>query len=348
MNNQLAVIETNLQGLLTKKQSALPENFNQTRFLQNCIYALADVKDLGKMEPMSIALTMLKGAFLGLDFFNKECYAIPYGNKLQFQTDYKGEVKLAKLYSMNPIKNIYCKLIREGDHYQVTMKNGEQQVEYSPLPFNQEKIIGVFGVVIYEDGGFYVDDMSVDEVEIIRRTYSKAPDSKMWKFSYGEAVKKTMSRRLTKTISLEFKNSEQDTSYKDGADVEFDNFEEVKPEVKMPKKKAPPFEKMKKAITDGKIKQVQDSMDKWDWPDDQKNELEALIVEALAPEQTDPPTPERMTEQRIDQIMTWANNYKMNISEMTGSPELKTRSDLIALDAAALDRVYNHIKEQVE
>ena len=71
--------------------------------------------DFSKCEAPTVVRTLLKGAFLGLDFFNGECYAIPYGNQCQFQTDYKGEIKLCKRYSSNPIQDIYAKVVREGD-----------------------------------------------------------------------------------------------------------------------------------------------------------------------------------------------------------------------------------------
>ncbi|MBZ1328726.1 hypothetical protein FDG42_02975 [Clostridium botulinum] len=38
---------------------------------------LKDTKNIEKCNEVSVVRTMLKGAFLGLEFFNKECYAIP-------------------------------------------------------------------------------------------------------------------------------------------------------------------------------------------------------------------------------------------------------------------------------
>ena len=62
-----------LNKLITSKLDAMPQGFNQTRFLQNCMTVLQDTKDIEKCQPLSIARTLLKGAFLGLDFFQKEC-----------------------------------------------------------------------------------------------------------------------------------------------------------------------------------------------------------------------------------------------------------------------------------
>src|SRR5690606_25917163 len=163
-----------LERFLQTKAAALPKDFNQTRFLQNCMTVLQETKDIEKMHPVSIARTMLKGAFLGLDFFNRECYAIPYGNQLQFQTDYKGEIKLAKKYSINKIKDIYAKVVREGDKFEEKVVDGKQYVNFEPIPFNDGEIIGSFAVVLFEDGSMMYETMSKAEIEAIRDNFSKA------------------------------------------------------------------------------------------------------------------------------------------------------------------------------
>jgi len=211
-----------LNKFLQEKVAALPKDFNQTRFLQNCMTVLQDTKDIEKMNPVSVARTMLKGAFLGLDFFNGECYAIPYGNNLNFQTDYKGEVKLAKKYSINPILDIYAKLVREGDFYELSVVDGRQSVTFKPEPFNDGKVKGAFAVVLYADGSMDIEEMSTAEIEKIRKDFSKAQNSPAWTKTPGEMYKKTVLRRLTKGISLNFDSPEQDKAYKDGADVDFD------------------------------------------------------------------------------------------------------------------------------
>jgi len=231
--NQLQVVYKNLDKLLESKKNALPKSFNKTRFLQNCMVVLQDTKGIEKVEPMTIARTMLKGAFLGLDFFNRECYAIPYENKLNFQTDYKGEVKLAKKYSINPIKDIYAKLVREGDEFEEEIIDGRQTIRFKPKPFNNSKIIGVFAVCLYKDGSMIYDTMSVEEIEAVRNNYSKQKDGQAWTKSYGEMCKKTVLRRLCKNIELDFDTIEQKQAYDDSSDFEF-NEQEKQPETKSP------------------------------------------------------------------------------------------------------------------
>lgn len=212
---------TKLTQLINTKMDAMPEGFNQTRFLQNCMTVLQDTKGIENCQPLSIARTLLKGAFLGLDFFQKECYAIPYGSELQFQTDYKGETKMAKKYSIRPIKDIYAKVVREGDAFEEKIENGQQIVNFRPLPFNDGAIQGAFAVVLYQDGGMEYEAMTKKQIEDIRENFSKQKNGLMWTKVPEEAYKKTVLRRLTKKIEKDFSSIEQAKTYEQSSDFEF-------------------------------------------------------------------------------------------------------------------------------
>ena len=219
--NYLLDVYNGLESSLAKQAEALPKDLNKSRFLQNCMTVLQDGnQDFSKCEPATVVRTLLKGAFLGLDFFNGECYAIPYGGKCNFQTDYKGEIKLAKKYAKNPIRDIYAKLVRKGDFFEEVIANGQQVINFRPMPFNSGEIIGAFAVVLYKDGSMLYDTMSVEEIEATRNAFSKAANSKAWTNSYGEMCKKTVLRRLCKLIDLDFDNAEQCQAFEDGGLME--------------------------------------------------------------------------------------------------------------------------------
>lgn len=222
----LANIQGSIENELSANVKALPEGFNKQRFILNCITVLKDnLKDFNNIEPASIATTFAKGAYLGLDFFNGECYAIPYGGVVKFQTDYKGEIKLTKKYSTNPIKDIYAKNVKEGDFFEEVIENGRQSVNFRPVPFSDKPIIGTFAVVLFKDGSMMYDTMTVAEMENTKKNFSKAQNSKAWKETPGEMYKKTVLRRLCKLIDLNFDNIEQQKAFQDGSD--FDPKKEV-------------------------------------------------------------------------------------------------------------------------
>ena len=229
--NYLVAIHDGLNSSLEKQVAALPKEFNKQRFMQNCMTVLQDGQaDFSKCEASTVVRTLLKGAFLGLDFFNGECYAIPYGGSCQFQTDYKGEIKLCKRYSSNPIKDIYAKVVREGDEFVENIENGNQTVSFKPQAFNDGQIIGAFAVCLYKDGSMIYDTMSKSEIEHTRQTFSKAANSKAWKDSYGEMCKKTVLRRLCKLIDLNFDTAEAMQAFDDGSAFDVKNPKPAEPE----------------------------------------------------------------------------------------------------------------------
>ena len=208
--------------MLTKDAGALPAGFNPLRFKQNAMTVLSDTNGLEKLQgnEYSLARTIMKGAYLGLDFFNKECYCIIYGNKAEFQTDYKGEIKLAKKYSINPVKDIYAKLVREGDDFEEYIKDGHQTINFKPKSFNNGEIIGAFAVCLFQDGGMIYEAMSKEEIEEVRKNYSKVPNGPSWTKSKGEMYKKTVLRRLCKLIELDFETIEQQKAFEEASGME--------------------------------------------------------------------------------------------------------------------------------
>jgi recombination protein RecT len=245
----LEPVYTGLKSAIKQKLEAMPHGFNETRFIQNALSAIREIKDIENVSHESIIRGLLKGAFLDLDFFTKECYLITYNQNIgtkenpkyikevSFQTDYKGERKLALKYSFRKIKDICAYVVRQGDEFTWHIeKSGETSFEFKPKAFNDGEIVGAFAYAIFEDGTIKLTQpMSRKEIEEIRDAYSKAPDSKMWQKSFGEACKKTASRRLCKELDLRFENEEQTMAYKEGAGSNIDTEKRQIIDVEIPK-----------------------------------------------------------------------------------------------------------------
>lgn len=243
MEEQTAVVVKNstqvaekqsFSGALTAKldsvSEALPKDFNKARFVQNALTLVNDHPELQKYSQTQLMAGMLKGAYLGLDFYNKECYLVPYGNQLNYQTDYRGAKKLAKKYSIRAIKDIYAKLIREGDVFEEEIVAGQQIFNFKPKLLNDGKIIGAFAVVLYSDGGMGYDVMSLADLENTRKQ-SKASNSPAWKNFTGEMYKKTVLHRLCKHIELDFENPTQASTFTAGMEIETDIQQQVQNEI---------------------------------------------------------------------------------------------------------------------
>ena len=231
IENFMVAVENNLTTTLAAKAAALPDGFQAAKFQQNCISMLKGLKkaDLLKIKPEDVISCLMKAALLDLDFASGECYALPYWNKdegkndLNFQTDYKGEDKIAKTYSIKPIFNTIKELVRKGDKYQKIIKDGNVYFEFEPVPFNNAPIVGAFAQVTYTDGSSIGEDMSLKELDEIRKNFSKAQNSPAYTKTPGEMYKKIVFRRLLKNVAKSFKNSAQQIAYSTCSDFEFNN-----------------------------------------------------------------------------------------------------------------------------
>lgn len=225
MANEVAKTGQTFSMALTEKldsvSDALPKDFNKARFVQNALALINDNKDLQKYGAQQLMSGLLKGAYLGLDFYSKECYLVPYGNTLNYQTDYRGAKKLAKKYSIRPIKDIYAKIIREGDEFEEAIIGGEPTINFRPKFLNDGKIIGAFAVCMYVDGGIAYDVMSLKDLENTRKA-SKASNSPAWRQFTGQMYLKTVLHRLCKHIELDFENPTQRSMFTAGMEIETD------------------------------------------------------------------------------------------------------------------------------
>lgn len=224
MANEVAkTFEDLLSDKLVAVAQALPKDLNKERFVQNCMSVIEDNQELKQANRLQLMLGFLKGAYLGLDFMNKECYLIIYGNSVQFQTDYKGDCKFVKKYAIRPILDIFAKVVREGDFFEEGVIDNHPVINFKPRPFSNNEIIGAFAIVLYKDGGIEYETMSTEDINSVRNNYSKASNSKAWKYSFDEMAKKTVLRRLCKHIETDFESKEAKIAWDEGSGMEFVN-----------------------------------------------------------------------------------------------------------------------------
>ena len=195
-----------LRNELITQSSALPRDFNTERFVQNSKALLNGNETLFKFAKQygtgQIINGMMRGAFLGLDFMNSEAYLIPYKETLSFMPSYKGMIKLCNKYATRPISTIYAKVVKEGDEFSEEIVNGQPSITFRPKPFNDGKMVGCFAVCLYNDGGMVYEVMSKADVDMCRKS-SKAQNSPAWQRFELEMAKKTVLRRLAKSISID-------------------------------------------------------------------------------------------------------------------------------------------------
>lgn len=211
-------------------QDALPKDFNKARFVQNALALINDNPALQKYNQTQLMSGLMRASYLNLDFINRECYLIPYGSQLNYQTSYKGDIKLAKKYSPRTILDIHAELIRKGDEFSRTNINGQIGFTHNPKFPQDKEIVGAYAYVKYADGGINLDVMSIDELENTRK-HSKMSNGGAWRDFTGEMYKKTVLRRLCKYIDMDFENPVQRNVFDEDMAIETDTEKVVAQEI---------------------------------------------------------------------------------------------------------------------
>lgn len=236
MGNEVATKDTFSVMLTTELENnreALPEGFNVQRFVQNGLALLNgndNLRDFAQKNGVAqIKQGLMRGAFLNLDFLNAECYLVPYGKTLNFMQSYKGDIKQVKRYSQRPIKDIYAKLVRQGDVFEEEIIGGEPSINFKPLPFNDNPVVGAFAVCLYQDGGMVYDTMSLKDLENTRAA-SKAKNSPAWSKFTGQMYLKTVLHRLCKHLSIDMDVQARE-AFDSGTEIETDIAEIARKEI---------------------------------------------------------------------------------------------------------------------
>ena len=224
MGTELAFGEM-MKESLTKVQGALPKDFNIERFTQNALAMLGSNQQLkdfaikNKSGSAQIKAGLMRGAYLGLDAMNKEFHLVPFKDTLNFMLDYRGAEKLCKKYSIRPIKEIYAKLVREGDDFEESIVNNIPCINFKPKPFNNGAILGGFAVCVFMDGGCKYETMSLEEMNKCR-SKSRASNSMAWAEFPEQMYIKTVLHRLCKHIELDFDSAEQRQEFDNDVAIE--------------------------------------------------------------------------------------------------------------------------------
>lgn len=201
---------------LDKINDALPKDFNKARFVQNAMSMINDKPELVQDAKTrdQVLPVLMRGAVLGLDYTSKEWYPVKYGAKLEFQMSYRGAEKLARKYSIKPIKSINYDVVRDGDDFQMEIKDNDVKINFKPKPFNRADIVGVFCLVTFTDGSAVADTMNIDEINATRKK-SKMGNGGAWSEFFSEMAKKCVIKRLMKRIEIDFETPEQAVYYND-------------------------------------------------------------------------------------------------------------------------------------
>lgn len=165
-----AQVLARIDAFQSSGELTLPKGYNAENALKSAYIILSDPKNniLAKCDKASIAEALLKMVVYGVSPIKKQCYFIPYGEKLECSISYAGNIAIAKRYG--GLKSIKGNAIFEGDtfEFEVDGATGHRKVTKHVQTLESvgsNKIKGAYAVYELTDGSVDVEIMSISQIQ---------------------------------------------------------------------------------------------------------------------------------------------------------------------------------------
>lgn len=185
-------------------EAVMPKHMSSERLYQLAVVAINQTPKLAECDTMSLLSCVMKCSALGLEPSAVDglgrAYILPFYNRktnrheATFIMGYKGMLDLAR--RSGEIKDISARTVYEGDEFEYEF-GLDEKLSHKPSSRqhgNGEKPTHVYMVAHFKDGGHYMDVMTIDDVEAVRKR-SKASDNGPWLTDFDAMAKKTVIRR---------------------------------------------------------------------------------------------------------------------------------------------------------
>ena len=179
-------------------KAALPAHIPPERFQRVAMTAVQRNPQLLNADRKSLIQACMMAAQDGLVPDNREAVLVTFGKTVQYMPMVFGIRK--KVYQSGEITSLVARIAYENDEFDV-FYGDDERIEHKPNLFSRGNMIAAYAVAIYRDGSKAREVMTIDDIEQIR-SISKNPNSGPWKDWYEEMAKKTVIRRLSKSLPL--------------------------------------------------------------------------------------------------------------------------------------------------
>lgn len=185
----------------------LPKDYNVENALKSAYIILSDPKNniLAKCDKSSVAEALLKMVVYGVSPIKKQCYFIPYGEKLECSVSYFGNIAIAKRYGK--LKSIKGNAVFEGDtfEFEVDQHTGRRKILKHIQTLDSvgtNKVKGAYAVYELIDGNFDVEVMSINQIQMAwNQGGSKGKSPAHTNFADQMAIKTVINRACKLLIS---------------------------------------------------------------------------------------------------------------------------------------------------
>lgn len=193
--------------MIDSKEIRLPANYSVGNALTSAFFDLQEIKVQGKSvlevcSKSSIANALFKMSVWGLSSAKKQVAFIAYGDTLNCQPEYHGNIALAKRYG--GVAQVNAGVIYKDDvfEYAVNAETGRKKIikhTQSVENISDDQIKGAYAVLTFEDKSEpFLEVMSMDQIKKSWLQGAAKGGSPAHKNFPGEMAKKTVISRACK------------------------------------------------------------------------------------------------------------------------------------------------------
>lgn len=224
----IVVIEDTITSALPKLRQLMPSQLldKPDIFLRSVMMAMRQTPALVTCTPQSIIISVAQACALGLPPNTPLglSYLVPFKEQCQLIPGYKGLIRLA--IQSGEVVDVQPRVVYEGQPFKI--KYGLiEDIDHEPtlVDFSDDKIVGAYAVAKLANGEKKFDFMYKQEIDKIRaRSMAAKGSSSPWHTDYAEMAKKTVIKRLCKTLPL---SEEKDSHRKLGKAIQLQERDEM-------------------------------------------------------------------------------------------------------------------------
>ena len=206
-NGEKKTMQQYIKAMEGEIKKALPSVITPERFTRMVLSAISTNPKLGTCTKASFLGAMMNAAQLGLEPNTPlgQAYILPYQNKgvleAQFQLGYKGLIDLA--YRSGEVEVVQAHIVYENDEFECEY-GLEPKLTHKPADKDRGEPIKVYAVFKTKSGGYGFEVMSMEDVRIHAKKYSKSFNSSFspWSTNFEEMAKKTVLKKVLKYAPL--------------------------------------------------------------------------------------------------------------------------------------------------
>jgi recombination protein RecT len=183
---------------------ALPKAMSPERFVRITVTSMMRNPKLLNCTRETFFRCLLDLSAMGLEPDARQAHLIPRKNKhtnaidCTLVVDYKGLKEL--LYRNGDIIDEHSDVVGDMDFFEYEFGSAKH-LTHKPNIHARGKIFCAYSYITLPKGGTTFDVMSTEEIEAVRKR-SASPDSGPWVTDWAEMAKKTVFRRLSKSLPL--------------------------------------------------------------------------------------------------------------------------------------------------